>query len=276
MGRLAVDRHSMREPGSEVDVRVEWTRSRKKQSAPKRSSSGHAGTATSSTHSQNSSPSGGNKRASLVSEFDKHRSVDSHRSRSPKGGENASESASDELDPRGPRAHREDDGEDDESDPEAYETPWNCTLMVTPRNYVGGLARTHSRRSSLSVGRPDVPITVTNATPDLAFTPSQSPIRLKIASLSPAPYHPKVVAQLKVPFPLPDVEIDRVEVRRRMVTSAGIARPVLDTSKPMGLILTAEEIKDILSSTALWVVVREGFGGVGKVNRKGDGWRIRG
>ena len=43
-----------------------------------------------------------------------------------------------------------------------------------------------------------------------------------------------------------------------------------------GLILTAEEIKDVVSSTALWLVVREGFGGVGRVSRKGDGsWRIR-
>jgi hypothetical protein len=43
-----------------------------------------------------------------------------------------------------------------------------------------------------------------------------------------------------------------------------------------GLMLTAEEIKDVLSSTAFWVVVREGLGGVGKVPRRGDGWRIRG
>ena len=41
------------------------------------------------------------------------------------------------------------------------------------------------------------------------------------------------------------------------------------------MLLTAEEIKDMLSCTAFWLVVREGFGGVGKVNRKGDGWRIR-
>ena len=43
-----------------------------------------------------------------------------------------------------------------------------------------------------------------------------------------------------------------------------------------GILLSAEEIKDIVCCTALWVVVREGFGGVGKERRKGDGWRIRG
>ena len=40
--------------------------------------------------------------------------------------------------------------------------------------------------------------------------------------------------------------------------------------------VTAEEIKDVICSTGLWLVVREGFGGIGKVSRKGDGWRIRG
>ncbi len=29
------------------------------------------------------------------------------------------------------------------------------------------------------------------------------------------------------------------------------------------------------AARGLWLVVREGFGGVGKVSRKGDGWRIR-
>ena len=39
--------------------------------------------------------------------------------------------------------------------------------------------------------------------------------------------------------------------------------------------LSVEELKDVVSTTAFWVIVREGFGGVGKVTRKGDGWRIR-
>jgi hypothetical protein len=42
-----------------------------------------------------------------------------------------------------------------------------------------------------------------------------------------------------------------------------------------GSTLTAEEIKDIVCSTAMWLVVRESFGGIGKVTRRGDGWRIR-
>jgi len=48
------------------------------------------------------------------------------------------------------------------------------------------------------------------------------------------------------------------------------------TSRTSGLTVTAEEIKDIMCSTWLWLlVVREGFGGVARVSRKGDGWLIR-
>jgi hypothetical protein len=108
-------------------------------------------------------------------------------------------------------------------------------------------------------------------------------LRVKVGTLSPTPHHPKVVAMLKVPFPLPDVEVERMGVVKRDVRSMGqrsaAASPSSDGEgeRPyVGLTLTAEEIKDVVCSTGLWLVVREGFGGVGKVTRKGDGWRIRG
>jgi hypothetical protein len=97
--------------------------------------------------------------------------------------------------------------------------------------------------------------------------------------MSPTPHHPKVVGLLKIPFPLPDVEVENVLVRPRL------AKPGLGGAAPPppplaeggeGLMLTAEEIKDVVSSTGVWLIVREHFGGVGKVNRKGDGWRIHG
>ena len=42
--------------------------------------------------------------------------------------------------------------------------------------------------------------------------------------------------------------------------------------KDTGLMLTAEGIKDIV---AIWLIVREAMGGVGKDRRKGDGWKSR-
>jgi hypothetical protein len=107
-------------------------------------------------------------------------------------------------------------------------------------------------------------------------------VRVRVATFSPTPHHPKVVALLKVPFPLPDVIVDRLQVHRRSVSPQGIARPSWNLNAAPdapdgvdGLVLTAEEIKDVVSSTGLWLVVRESIGGVGKVSRKGDGWRIR-
>lgn len=152
----------------------------------------------------------------------------------------------------------DDDDDGDESDPEDSETPWTCTLVLSQRGGNGGAGTSGS---------------------------ADGQVRVRVATLSPTPHHPKVVALLKVPFPLPDIVVDRLQVCRRAVTAQGIARPnwhqqvngVDDdgAGAPDGLVLTAEEIKDIVSSTGLWLVVRENIGGVGKVNRKGDGWRIR-
>ena len=155
-------------------------------------------------------------------------------------------------------------------------------------------------RPTSSQGRPTTPTRAsTKSRPD----PPGTLLKLKVGALSPAPHHPKVVAQLKVPFPLPDIEVENARIRKRVVTPAGVSRPAVDdrpmsrggvgsrsgTNGPFGsggsgarfseaesTVLTAEEIKDVVSSTALWLVVREGFGGVGRVSRKGDGaWRIR-
>ncbi|KAF7967178.1 hypothetical protein HWV62_35632 [Athelia sp. TMB] len=134
----------------------------------------------------------------------------------------------------------DDDGGDsgDESDPEDSETPWTCALAVR---------RLPSASSPALSPAPAAPTS----------------IRLKIGTLSPTPHHPKVVSMLKIPYPLPDIDVERAAVHRRGGAAAG------------GLVLTAEEIKDVISCTGLWLVVREGFGGVGRVGRKGDGWRIR-
>lgn len=235
--------------------------------------------------------------------------------------------------------------EGEESDPEDSETPWTCTLVVSsiPCNPTKLWELEHSdplkkhdsqsRRSHISTTPPNEPSAAANGLPPALTDPSEtvtpsnvanaaSPhpplstaksrpdapgtlLKLKVGALSPAPHHPKVVAQLKVPFPLPDIEVEHARVRKRVVTPAGVARPVSragEDERPgtrgrgsgggmfggdrngngnggaggEGTVLTAEEIKDVLSCTAFWIVVREGFGGVGKVNRKGDGWRIRG
>jgi hypothetical protein len=70
-----------------------------------------------------------------------------------------------------------------------------------------------------------------------------------------------------MPFPLPDIEVERLVVRRRLVTAQGISKTTAPNAGE--LVLTAEEIKDTVCSTALWLVVRETFGGVGRERKKG-------
>ena len=169
------------------------------------------------------------------------------------------------------RLREEDDG--DESEPEDSETPWTCTLVLSRVGEGGGGAMSPASAAATAAA--------TDGT-------SSNHTRVRVATFSPTPHHPKVVALLKVPFPLPDIIVDRLQVCRRAVSPQGIARPSWnstnggggsggggDGGEPDGLVLTAEEIKDVVSSTGLWLVVRENIGGVGKISRKGDGWRIR-
>lgn len=159
----------------------------------------------------------------------------------------------------------DDSGEYDageESDPEDSETPWICTLKI--RRVGGDASSNFSRTSSSMNGHENGPSKAASNS-----NVGTGMLRLKVGTLSPTPHHPKVVAMLKVPFPLPDVEVERMGVVKRR----GVGAPARQTYA--GLTLTAEEIKDVVCSTGLWLVVREGFGGVGRVNRKGDGWRIR-
>ncbi|CAO1632009.1 unnamed protein product [Sympodiomycopsis kandeliae] len=72
--------------------------------------------------------------------------------------------------------------------------------------------------------------------------------RIPVGTLSPAPHHPKVVAQLAVPFPLPDLSQTGLCYDR-----AG---------------LTREEIKDIICVTCLHLIIRESFGGLGAVRKE--------
>ena len=59
-------------------------------------------------------------------------------------------------------------------------------------------------------------------------------MRVKVAGVVPTPHHPKVVALLKVPFPLPDIEVERVNVRKRIITPAGVARPATHADERPG------------------------------------------
>jgi hypothetical protein len=267
-----------------------------------------------------------------------------------------------------------DEESEEESDPEDSERPWNCYVHVRR----APIYRARGSRTSLAAAsgasgmaahphpHPQPPSFIhgTHGTQGDDVEEGESlDIKLRVACLMPAPHHPKVVAQVKTPYPLPDIVFDRptnlptaqgsgfskytnifssnsnstsaqdsasntmsskfsnasghANSNGQLVDSNGhgnghgngngnghgngngngnvdnlsARKPGArlrqrdpdasraDLDDPHGpnapLVLTAEEIKDVVSCTGLWLVVREGYGGLAK-KRKGDGWRLRG
>jgi len=199
-----------------------------------------------------------------------------------------------------------DDGAD--SDPEDSETPWTCTLHIYPSHLSPLTEREMKERALLQTASDSH----TNNSPP--SVPTDGRIRIKLASLVPTPHHPKILGQFKLPFPLPDVAVtpntssslsylqsaqftysspnsdSPIPIALQRYQSGIGARFLPRTLAPDGsilhtankegqmnmeVLLSAEDIKDVVSSTGLWLCVREGFGGLGRTKRKGDGWHIR-
>ncbi|KAI6037963.1 hypothetical protein EDC04DRAFT_2570547 [Pisolithus marmoratus] len=265
---------------SSVEVRFEWERGKKKQREKDRGRGKRQVGENHNETGQNNrkqttavgrqpnttlsipSPAGSIRRTALdapaVSESQRHSLVSQQ-----SGSDTVTDESSIAPHNAQPHQHRHSPGDDsgDDSDPEDSETPWICTLTIR---------RLWSHSPSSSFRHPGV---VEN------HHSQPRSVCLKVATLSPTPHHPKVVGLLKVPFPLPDIEVEHMAVRKRIVTAHGVSRTTAETpsSGAGGLVLTAEEIKDTISSTALWLVVREGFGGIGRDKKRGEGggWKIR-
>ncbi|KAF8595913.1 hypothetical protein BDV93DRAFT_548593 [Ceratobasidium sp. AG-I] len=158
-------------------------------------------------------------------------------------------------DSSGSSRERSGEDEDEDSEPEDSETPWSCTLRV------------------LSLDPADAP-TPTIGSPSTEL-PAPGGMKLRLAHLVPAPHHPKVIGQFKMPFPLPDVSVQKMELLPRAPGDSFGLGPNGTGPGKGEMILTAEEIKDVVCTTGLWLMVREGFGGLGGKKRKGDGWKIR-
>jgi hypothetical protein len=140
------------------------------------------------------------------------------------------------LDPSARRRslHREHNEEDsgDESDPEDSETPWTCTVKVR-RIAAAHHSRAHSHHSFGVGGRQREAQAQAQGERGREEREREERewkkevLRIKVGTLSPTPHHPKVVAMLKVPFPLPDVDVERMAVRKRDATGqgAGLTKP---------------------------------------------------
>ncbi|KAF8636105.1 hypothetical protein AX17_003810 [Amanita inopinata Kibby_2008] len=125
----------------------------------------------------------------------------------------------------------------DESDPEDSETPWICTLKIRRTSAAAAAALSGNEASDMpgtnsarrvstlvpSSGRESRGRRVKEDGPEhedgrgksQERTRQSEVLRIKVGTLSPTPHHPKVVAMLKVPFPLPDVQVERLGVVKR-------------------------------------------------------------
>lgn len=81
--------------------------------------------------------------------------------------------------------------------------------------------------------------------------------RQLLGTLTPAPHHPKVVGILKIPMVLDSIAL--TNVRGREGKHAEMASRVRE-----GVALTEENLKDVVCVTAMWLVAREEFGGLGR------------
>ena len=117
---------------------------------------------------------------------------------------------------------------DEDSDPEDSETPWTCSVWVK---------RTEQR--------------------------------IFLATLTPAPHHPKVVGQLKIPMKLESVSLADLQVGSKAANKVAAgdkekAREEIRSKVLKEVCISEESLKDVVCVTALWLVAREGWGGLGK------------
>lgn len=117
---------------------------------------------------------------------------------------------------------RIDNDDGDESDFEDSERPWICHLVIDSSASIPSAAR----------GGGGAAI-----------------VRIYVATLAPAPHHPKLVASLAMPFSLTPISLGG---------NAGDG-------------MSVEEIKDVVAVSALWLIVRERLGGstIAKVKKRG-------
>ncbi|CED85412.1 hypothetical protein [Phaffia rhodozyma] len=113
-------------------------------------------------------------------------------------------------------AEAEDEDEDD--DPEDSETPWLC--------YITRISSVHAISNGAGIGNSGL-----------------STDRILLGKLSPAPHHPKILAQLRMPYPMNPFPVEGIN-------DSGF--------------LSADQLKDVVCSTAMFLLVRESWGGLGK------------
>jgi len=88
--------------------------------------------------------------------------------------------------------------------------------------------------------------------------------RQLLGTLTPALHHPKVIGMLKIPRGLNSVALAEVKGDHKNVKGNGIGDQGLAAKIQREMALTEENLKDVVCVTAMWLVAREEFGGLGR------------
>jgi hypothetical protein len=87
--------------------------------------------------------------------------------------------------------------------------------------------------------------------------------RQLLATLTPAPHHPKVIAMLRIPLVIKGLSLTDFPAPEGKSEHADIAARVREE-----VCLTEENLKDVVSVTAMWLVAREEFSGFGRKEKQ--------
>ncbi|WWC87179.1 uncharacterized protein L201_002065 [Kwoniella dendrophila CBS 6074] len=87
--------------------------------------------------------------------------------------------------------------------------------------------------------------------------------RQLLGTLTPAPHHPKVIGILKIPQGLDSVSLTNLQPKSDSNTQVKDLHGTIKKIKD-NIALTEENLKDVVCVTAMWLVAREEFNGLGK------------
>ncbi|BGP43260.1 hypothetical protein JCM10450v2_007405 [Rhodotorula kratochvilovae] len=150
----------------------------------------------------------------------------------------------------------EDDDDDAKAVEEEEERAWLCTLVYP----LSGAAASPSLSGGGAPSPSPPPSTSPAPSPPLGGAPpapaaAQRTRRLALATLRPAPHHPKLVSTLLLPPALPSIPLGSFHPSRGLVGGA----------------LAPADLRDLAMVSALFVAVREGLGGLeGAVGGAGE------
>ncbi|GAA6008512.1 hypothetical protein JCM11491_004504 [Sporobolomyces phaffii] len=238
-------------PGPNTQIRIEWVRaSDQEYRRMGKRGKGRTG-ARDRSQTRGSDTASSSRRSSEIVEgtippvVPEHEELEMSRQR--EGGDSGTDESGERAGVRGIEDEDEGEGEPDDgesSDPEDSERPFICTLFYPSSSSSSSSSSAPPPSSSSS--QPSPPSTSSPTSTGMQKTPSLR--RLQLATLRPAPHHPKLIATLLLPPTLPSIPLGSFSPAHGL----------------QGGVLSNETLRDLVHVTSMWISIREGLGGLGR------------